>query len=213
VWSSAKASVLTGLTNLLVFVVAVSNFPNGRFASGVNHSHFTGWKSQGHVVAFLRHHLSGCASSADHLATLRWLEFNVVNKSTKWDILEHQAVTWKDVSTFAGANDHAISQTLWSQDVGLYAIFVLQKSNAAGSVWIVFDTNNRCVLTILDSLEINDAVASLVTTRLIEGGSATVVVDTTGLWERSKKALFGFLLGDLLVIGDDHVPSARRGWF
>lgn len=209
VWLSAKSSVLSSLSDLLVLVLCVADFTDRCPASVVDHSHFARWQSEGHIVAFLCHHLRGSTGGADHLATLLRLEFNVVNQSTKRDVSQFKAVSWEDVCTFTADDLHAINQALWSQDVSLFAIAVFQQCDSAGSIRIVFDTDHGCFKRIFLSLKVDDSVASLVTASLVKARSATLVVATATLWQCNGQALFRLLLCDFFVGRRNHVPSAR----
>ena len=59
----------------------------------------------------------------------------------------------------------------------------------ARAVWVVFDPNHRCLHAVLLALEVNEAIAALVTATLLNDGEFALAVTATRLVQGAKQAL------------------------
>ena len=127
------------LTDAHVGVIGVANLADGSAGVHGNLAHLAGGQADLSVGAFLGHYLSGSASGANHLAAAANLEFHVVDQGAQGDVLDGQAVAGLDVSGLAAHDGVAHLQAQRSQDVGLFAVGIIEQGDKAGTVGIVFD--------------------------------------------------------------------------
>lgn len=178
---STETSVLASLSELFVFMVAVTDLTNGCAAGVVNHPHFTAGQSKSDICALLRHDLGGSARAANHLATATGLQFDVVNQGTKGNILDLEAVAGQNVCVGTTEHPRPHFQAFWGKDIGLGSVHVVEQRNATGAIGIVFNRDDLGLDALFDSLEINDSIALLVSTASLKRGDAAGVVSSTGL--------------------------------
>ncbi len=103
----------------------------------------------------------------------------------------------------------AHSESDWGQDVGLFAIGVLEKRDAGRAVRIIFDGEDFRVDSLLLAFEIDEAVFSFVAAAAMSHGQAPVVVSATGPLAHGRERLFRLVLGDLGKAWQ-RLESARR---
>ena len=152
------------------------------------------------------------AGGAGDFATVTWNEFDVVDRRS-----ERHGAEWHRVAQFrsdVGTGDDGRSnfQTEWGKDVGFLAVFILDQSDAAGAVRIVFDADDRGRRIVLTALEINQAVVTLVATADVAAGDAAGVVTATAALERGEEALLRLALGHLVEGREILVAGGRRDW-
>ena len=80
-------------------------------------------------------------------------------------------------------------ELIWRDDVALFSICILNKSNAACTIWIVLDRHDRRLYTELVALEVDNAVHTLVSTTAVTRCDTTSVVPSTRLLDRFEEAL------------------------
>ncbi len=80
-------------------------------------------------------------------------------------------------------------EALGRQDVGLFAVGVVQQGDAAGAVGVVLDGGDLGGYTVLDALEVDHAVLALVAATAVACRLAAVHVATTALGERGDERL------------------------
>lgn len=192
--ASAEAAILTGLTDLFVLMLSVADFADGGAAGVVHHAHFAAGKAERDIRTFLGHNLGGGTGASHHLASLLWLEFDVVDQCTERDVTKLEAVAGQNVCAFPAHDLRADTETLGGQDVALFAIGIFQQRDAARSVRIVFDRDDIGSHRILVSLEVDDSVFALVSTGLVETRSSSVVVQTTRLLQANRQTLLRLAL-------------------
>jgi hypothetical protein len=103
-------------------------------------------------------------------------------------------------------------EALGRQDVRLLAVGVVQQCDAAGAVRVVLDGGDLGGHAVLDALEVDEAVLTLVAATAVAGGLATVDVATTGLLGGREERLLGRRLRDLREIGGRLEATARGSW-
>lgn len=92
------------------------------------------------------------------------------------------------------------------------AVFVLDKGDAAGAVWIVLDTNDRSGDIVFTTLEVDEAVVALVSTADMAGGDAASIITATAALERREEAFLWLAFGDLVEGREILVASGGCDW-
>src|SRR5439155_26644525 len=103
-------------------------------------------------------------------------------------------------------------EPLGREDVRLDAVLVLDQRDARGAVRIVLDADHDRGHARLGALEVDLAIALLVTGRAEARGDATVVVTADLLHVVLGEALLGIALGDLAEVLRGHSTATRRRW-
>ena len=75
---SAHVALTSGLTDVDQVMIRISDNTYGCAANKRNHSHFSGRKSQGCVLAFLSHQLCAVSGGTNQLAASSGIQLNVV---------------------------------------------------------------------------------------------------------------------------------------
>ena len=159
-------------------VVAVADNTDRCSAVQADHSHLSGGKTQGRVLAFLRHQLGAVAGRADHLAAVLRIKLNIVNHGTNRNQVQRQAVAHADLSLRAVHDSHADCEPFRCKDVGLLSVCVADQRDVRGSVRIIFDRGYLCRNVVLISLEIDDSVLSSVSAASVANGDLALVVSS-----------------------------------
>ena len=195
--ANALPAVTTGFTDLDELVLGVTNNTNGCTAIDWNTAHFGAWKTKDGVWAVLSYQLHAGSSGTAQLAAAAWLEFDVVDRGTDRNVAKRQAVAWLDLGALTVLQDLTNTDVLWSENIGLVAIEVVQEQDATAAVRVVFD---RCDLgwnPVLVPTEVDQAVLLLVATAAVTAGLAAVAVTATGAGLALEQRLFWRRLGDL----------------
>ena len=141
----------------------------------MNTSYFTGSQTQCNESAFRTQNLSRAACRSCNLSTLTSLQFNIVNESSVWDVLEHHCVTSLDIYCITGDDCVTYVEVCRADDITLFTVYIVEQSDVCISVWIVFDTSNLCRYVVLVSLEVDDSILLLDTAALMTGCDTTCV--------------------------------------
>ena len=104
------------------------------------------------------------------------------------------------------------SRPCGGEDVALLAVEVVQQRDARVAVRVVLDRRDLRGHAVLVPLEVDEAVALLVTAAAVTRRHAAVRVATTGLRLRLRERLLGLGLRDLGEVGGrlEPAPRARR---
>jgi hypothetical protein len=106
-------------------------------------------------------------------------KLDVVDNGTHGDVLQGESVAHFGSSVSAGEELVTHFQSIGSDDVTLFTVSVVKKSDASRTVRIVLDGLHHCGNSILLSLEIDETELALVATAEITHGHLTDVVATT----------------------------------
>src|SRR6185437_7530723 len=90
------------------------------------------------------------------------------------------------------------------------AVVILDQRDESRTVRIVFETLDRADDVELATLEIDDAVRTLVTAADEAGRDAAVIVAAAGLGQALGQALDGLALVEARTVDDDQLAGARR---
>ena len=178
-WTYTHMSDTSCLTPVDQGVITVTDNTDCCTAVVMNTSYFTRCKTQCDEATFRTQDLSGAACRSCQLTTLTSLQFNIVNESTIRDVLEQHCVTDLDVHCFTRDDCVTNVEVCRADDITLFTIYIVEKSDVCISVWIVFDTSYLCRYIVLVSLEVNDSVLLLDTAALMTGCDSTCVATAT----------------------------------
>src|SRR5581483_2164196 len=207
----APPAAAAGLAARDVLVVDVADLADGRAARERDAAHLARREAQDGKALVLRDELDARAGGAGHLRALPRLQLDVVHERAGRDELERQRVADLDVGRGAGLDGRSDAQLRGREDVGLRAVGVMEQRDARRPVRVVLDGGDLRRHAVLLTLEVDDAVATLVAAALVARGDAAVVVAAALLRHRREQALLRLGLRDLLEGRDRHEAAARRG--
>ena len=120
------------------------------------------------------------------------------------DVFERKRIADFDVACFAGNDGFADLKAVRSNDVTLFAVCIVQKSDVCGTVGIVFNGCNLCGDVVLVAFEVNNTILTLCAAAAMADGDPALVVATRVALEAFHKGTLGGRAGNLLVSGDGH---------
>src|SRR4051794_25832389 len=174
--------------------------------------HFARGKPQRGVLALLGHQLDRGARRAADLAAAPGGELDVVQRRTRRDGPQGKAVAHLDLGALARRDRRADPQPRRRQDVALLAVGVVQQRDVGAAVGVVLDRGHLGGNAVLEPLEVDLAVATLVPATAVAGGDPALGVAPAGLRDPLGERLLGLGLGDLRVVGPGGEPASWRGW-
>ena len=189
--SDAHVAGTSGLTDVDVLMLEVSDLTDGGHAVVGNVSQLARGESEKGVAAFLSHELSDSAAGSCDLSALAGIKLDVVYEGTDGDARKGKAVANYDVGAGAGYDLVADLKAVRSNDVSLLAILILYQRDVGGTVGIVLKSKHSGGHIKLVTLEIDDSVLSAVSATLVANGDSAVAVTARSLLKRSKKAPLG----------------------
>jgi hypothetical protein len=137
-------------------------------------------------------------------------QLNVVDGRAGRDAIERQRVADFGCSLRTGGNFHPNLQAVWSENVGLLAVRVLQQCDTRGAVRIVFDRDDVGDHAVFAAFEVDEAQLALVSAADVTAGQAALVVAAAGALACADEALLRLLLGDLLERREGLEARGRR---
>jgi len=99
-----------------------------------------------------------------------------VNHRAHGDEAKRHTIARFDFRAFAAANGRANLDTNRCEDVALFAVLVMQQSDASGPVRVILDAGNLRRHTIFITLEVDQTILTLVTAANPTACDATVVI-------------------------------------
>ncbi len=171
-------------------MLAVADRPDGGTAVDRNHAHFAGRQADLRVGAFLGHQLGAGTGGADHLGTLAGLELDVVDDGTDRDAVEGHRVARHDIRTGSADDAGAGLNAFRSQDVGLFAIRILEQGQVGGAVGIVFQRFNCRRDVVFDAFPVDDTDLAPVAAADMADRDAAVAVAAAGFASLGQQFLF-----------------------
>src|SRR5206468_6750665 len=197
-----------GLAARDVLVVDVPDLTDCGPANERHAPHLAGREAQDGERAVLRDELDARAGRARHLRTLARLELDGMDERARRDVLERERVADADVRAGTRLDGRTDAQLGGREDVGLCAVRVVEQRDSRRPVRVVLDRRDLGRHAVLPALEVDDAVAALVTAALVARGDPAVRVAAAVLRERREQALLRLGLRDLLEGGDGHEATA-----
>src|SRR5207249_2488749 len=172
----AQPATLTGLPDREQLVLGITHLADRRETLAAHHPHFGGAEAQGHVVAFLRHHLDTGAGGAGQLAAAADLDLHVVDRGAERDLEQRHGVPHPDVRARTGDDRIADGEALGGQDVALLAVRVVQQRDARRPVRVVLDRRHLGGNGELLAPEVDPPIPTLVPAALPAVGDVALVV-------------------------------------
>src|SRR6187549_2651425 len=194
-----------------VLVFEIRDLADGGPAQHVDLANLAARQFDLRVGAVFCHQLSRGTGGANHLAAFAFAHLDVVDHRAGRDVTERQAVAGANVRQAAADHGVALLQAIRREDVGLFAVGVVQERDARGAVGIVFDLRDASRNANLAPLEIDDAVALLVTTATEARGDAPVVIAAAGAMLALGQLLDRDVGRDLCEITDSVEASTCGG--
>jgi hypothetical protein len=180
-WAATEVTRTSSLTQVQVAVIRIAHAAYRSTALDMDFTDFTGRQLKQSVAALLRLKLCTRSSGADHLATLSWLQLDVVQDGTQWDVLQLQCIARLNIRVSRTYNLVSDIQLVGAKDIGLRTVSVVQESNVRRAVWIILDRCYSCGHARLDAFEVNNTIPTLSSTTTVTCSNATGVVATTCL--------------------------------
>src|SRR4051794_26577269 len=159
----AQPAVAPGLADGDVLMIQVPHLAHGGVALDVHLAHLARGQLDLGPGAVARHELGAAAGAPHHLAALADLELDVVDHRAQGDAAQRQGVADVDLDVLARHHLGAHLQAVRPQDVALLAVGIVQQRDARRAVGIVLDGRHLGRDAVLVPLEVDDAVALLVT--------------------------------------------------
>src|SRR5690606_37528907 len=200
----------TGLTVVDVAVVRVGHCADRSETGTWNQTLFTGVEAQNSHALIATDQLSIGASRTSNLTALARLQFDVVNNRTNRHRSERHCVARLHVNRIACNDLVANSETLRSQDVCQFTVFVTDQRDERSTVRIVFQAFDSADNVKLAALEIDETVRTLVTTALKANSDTTSVVTATLLGQTFGQGLDRLALVEFRTVHDDQLTLAWR---
>ena len=136
---------------------------------------------------------------------------DAVDAQTLGDVLQSHRVAGTELSGGAAADGVALLDADGAEDVGLRAVLVLEEGDAGRAVGVVLDVLDGRGAVVLDALEVDETVETLVAAAAETGGDAAEVVASARALHAFREGLFGRATGQVGIVADRHLsPSGRR---
>ena len=127
-------------TELDVYGIDIADLTDSSFAAEGNETDFTAGETYLSVLVLLSEELRRIACGANELCALAGKQLDAVYHSTDGDVPDGKRITDLDVGVFAGDNGLADLQTEGSDDVALFAVSIVQKSDVCALVGVSIPT-------------------------------------------------------------------------
>src|SRR6266545_402866 len=200
-----------GLADGDVLVIQVAHLPDGGHALQLHLPDLARGQLDIGVVALLREQLGQGAGAAAELAALARLELHVVHEGAQRDVADRQSIAGQDIGLRARHHRVPRLEPQRGDDVALLAVAVMQEGDASRAVWIVFDPGYPGGNPELLAPEIDLPQHALVPAAPVTDRDPAVHVPSTSPALGTEEVLLRFLLRDLLVGDEGHVPAGGRG--
>ena len=158
----ASMPVSASLTQLYVLVIHCADHANRCHALAQYLPVFARGQTQQCVSPFSCQHLGRRTGAPDDLATLAYLQLNVVDLRSCRDPVQRQSVARSDRRVFSRLHLVAHSHSIGSEYVSPFAVRVFDEGNPGGPVRVVLDGRHLAGYSQLVSLEVDDPVPALV---------------------------------------------------
>ncbi|QTK78138.1 NAD(FAD)-Dependent Dehydrogenase [Agrobacterium tumefaciens] len=202
----------TGLAVVDVGVVRVRNSTDRCEAGAVHQTLFARVETQDGHAGITADELDIRAGGPSDLTALARLHLDVMDDRTDRNVLKRHGVAGLHVHCLLGG-DHLVtsSETLWRENVSLFAVGIRNQRDERGAVGVVFQTFNGAFNVELATLEVNQTVGPLVTATLETDGDPALVVTATLGAEALGESLYRLALVERSAVHDNQLTLAWRG--
>src|SRR4051812_10397652 len=150
-----------------VLVIGVANLADGRHAIDEHATGFAGRQLEQSPFAFLCDQLCLSTGGAHHLRAFAGLELDVVHRGAGRDVFQRKRIADQDVRVWTANDLLPDLQSDGLQDVALFAVRIIQQSDARRAVGIVLDGSDGRGNAGLIALEVDRADLALVSTAAV----------------------------------------------
>ena len=179
-----------GFAQAFILMVGIGQLPDAGPAVEQDAPHLPRRQANQHIVALPRQHLRAGAGSPHQLSSSTWRQFEVVNHRASGDIPQRQGVSGADFGIRAGLHLVAYRKVHRRQDIGFFAVGVVQQRDTGGAVRVVFNGLYGSRHAVLAPLEVNSPVHPPRTAAAMVGGDASLVVAAAPLGQGFQQRLF-----------------------
>mmetsp|Transcript_22421 Transcript_22421/g.36118 ORF Transcript_22421/g.36118 Transcript_22421/m.36118 type:complete len:392 (-) Transcript_22421:134-1309(-) len=208
-WADALVTHAAGFTVVLVRVVWVGHGTNGGHAFLTDQAQFARRQADLSVATIAAHELGIGASGTRDLTTLAGLQLDVVDDCPDGHAAEGHGVSGLDVGLLAGDDAVTDGQTLWGQDIGLLAIFVIDEGDERGPVGVIFDAFDGRRHIHFVPLEIDDPIEAFRAPACAAHRDPSGVVPSARLGQTLRKGFDRAAFPKLRTV-DQYQPTLAR---
>ena len=170
----AKPTSASGLSEMHVHVVFVSDFTDRRKAFLTHHPHLVGRKLQGNIVALFGDNERTGSRRTHHLTTAAGLELDIMNHESKRDLIERKRVASLKDSLGTAHDNLTDLQALRRKNIPLLAVDIVDQGDIRAAVRIILDRRHLAGDIELIPLEIDLSKFSLMSTTAMPDADPTV---------------------------------------
>jgi hypothetical protein len=194
-------------------MVQVPELADRRLAVQVDQPHFARGQPNMGIVALLGEQLGDGAGCTDHLCAFSGPQLDVVNQRAQGNDAQGQRVARLNICRFSGDNQISRLQLLGGQDVSFVSVHVMEQGDSGGPVRVVFNACDPSRNIQLVPFEINETIASLVTSSAVSTGNPASAVSSSVLGQTTDEGLLGPRGGEFPKGGVRLMSSTSRGRF
>src|ERR1019366_8565934 len=209
----AEPAVAAGLADGDVLVLKVADLTDRGVAVHAHAPELARGHAKKRVRALLRHELRPSSGRARHLPAAARFELDVVHDCAERNRLERKRIPDHDVDRGSGDDRLADRETGGRHDVALLAVGVREEGDARRSVRVVLDRGDLRRNVVLVALEVDVAIALLVSAAPPPGREVAAAVAAAGLQLAARERLLRGGLRDLRKVGCGPLPKAGRRGF
>src|SRR5512143_1408063 len=209
----SEPAVAAGLADGNVLVLEVSDLADRGVAVHTHAPELARRHTEERVRSLLRHELSAGPRRAGHLAAAARLEFHVVHDRAERDRLQRKRVSDDDVDRRARDDRLADGEAGGRHDVPLLPVGVGEEGDARRPVRVVLDGGDLRRDVVLVALEVDVAIALLVTAAPPPGREVSAAVTAAGPELPARERLLRRGLRDLREVGRGPLAEAGRRGF
>src|SRR5271154_355105 len=171
-----EPALAPGLADRDVHVIGIGHRADGRHAAAMDQALLAGIEAYDHVFLVAADDLGIGPGRARDLAALADLHLHIVDDGADRHVARRHGIAGLDVHVLAGDDGVALTEPLRRQDVGQFAVLVLDEGDEAGAVRIIFDPLDAGRLVVPSALEVDEAQRPLVAAAAETHGDAAVVI-------------------------------------
>jgi len=212
--TSPQPSLSPSFAEHNIHVVRVADLTDRRLARRRDTPNLTAWQRDLCPISFTSHQRRTCSSTAAKHATATSLQLDIMNRSSKRNILERQRVPNRRGRLWARHHRVASLQSVGSNDISLFAISVVKQRDPSTAIRIVLNRVHTRGNTVFVSQKVNNPIATLMTAASMASRRAPLIVATASLLDRAQQRLLGLCPGSQIrPVTYRRVATTSRRWF
>src|SRR5258708_28921238 len=207
--ATAHPALAAGLADRDVHVIGVRHRADRAHAAAVHEALLAGIEAQDDIFLVASDDLGVGAGGARELAALADLHLDVVHDGADRHVADRHGIAGLHVDVLARDDRVAFAEPLRRQNVGEFAVLILDERDEPGAVRIVFDALDARRLVVLAALEVNCAQRPLVAAAAEPHRDAPVVVAPSRRDLATPHRFHGLALLQRAPIDQDQLALAR----